>query len=91
MKAAPDFSTLDYDSFTFAPTGNGVREASTEAMTDEQIPIKSVYTAADLRGCETLNSVPGFAPFTRGPYPTMYVTKPWTVRQYAGFVTYIVG
>jgi methylmalonyl-CoA mutase len=87
MKAAPDFTTLDYDAFTFSRPPSAARAAAVAAQTDEQIPIKGVYTADDLRGCETLDSVPGFSPFTRGPYPTMYVTKPWTVRQYAGFST----
>ncbi len=87
MKAAPDFTTLDFDAFTFKSAGDAIRSSEPVAQTDEQIPIKAVYTADDLRGCETLDSVPGFAPFTRGPYPTMYVTKPWTVRQYAGFST----
>jgi methylmalonyl-CoA mutase len=87
MKAAPDFSTLDYNTFLFEPASTGARSAAVVAHTDEQIPIKAVYTSDDLCGCETLDSMPGFAPFTRGPYPTMYVTKPWTVRQYAGFST----
>jgi methylmalonyl-CoA mutase len=82
----PDFTNLAFDAFQFpaaktAPTAKIVEE------TDERIPVKAVYTAADLAGCTTLDTMPGFAPFTRGPYPTMYVAKPWTVRQYAGFST----
>ncbi|MBK9989439.1 MAG: methylmalonyl-CoA mutase [Verrucomicrobia bacterium] len=82
----PDFTNLAFDAFQFpaaetAPTAKIVEE------TDERIPVKAVYTAADLAGCATLDTMPGFAPFTRGPYPTMYVAKPWTVRQYAGFST----
>jgi methylmalonyl-CoA mutase len=53
----------------------------------EGIDINPLYTAADLADCEHLNSMPGFAPGVRGPYGSMYVTKPWTVRQYAGFST----
>ncbi len=53
----------------------------------EGIPIKPVYTASDLDGVESLDTYPGFAPFLRGPYPTMYATQPWTIRQYAGFST----
>ena len=55
--------------------------------TPEQIDVKPLYTAADLAGVEHIDTMPGFPPFLRGPYPTMYVTQPWTVRQYAGFST----
>ena len=55
--------------------------------TPEGIAVKPLYTAADLDGLETLGTLPGFAPFTRGPMATMYAGKPWTVRQYAGFST----
>ncbi|MCO5051307.1 MAG: methylmalonyl-CoA mutase [Verrucomicrobiae bacterium] len=53
----------------------------------EQIDLQPLYTAADLAQCEHLDTLPGLAPFGRGPYGSMYVTKPWTVRQYAGFST----
>jgi methylmalonyl-CoA mutase len=56
-------------------------------MTAEQIPVKRSYTAADLEGLEHLNYAAGIAPFLRGPYSTMYVMRPWTIRQYAGFST----
>jgi methylmalonyl-CoA mutase len=56
-------------------------------MTPELIPVKSVYTKEDLEGLEHLNYAAGIAPFLRGPYSTMYVNKPWTIRQYAGFST----
>ncbi len=55
--------------------------------TPEQIDVKPIYSAADLEGMEHLNYAAGVAPFLRGPYSTMYVMKPWTVRQYAGFST----
>ncbi|MGM9927389.1 MAG: methylmalonyl-CoA mutase [Bacillus sp. (in: firmicutes)] len=55
--------------------------------TNENIKITSLYSKKDVEGSEQLNHLPGLAPFTRGPYPTMYVNKPWTVRQYAGFST----
>jgi methylmalonyl-CoA mutase len=55
--------------------------------TPEGIAVKPLYTAADLEGLETLDTLPGFPPFTRGPMATMYAGKPWTVRQYAGFST----
>jgi methylmalonyl-CoA mutase len=53
----------------------------------EQIPIKPVYTKDDIEGMTHLDYVAGIAPFFRGPYPAMYKTRPWTVRQYAGFST----
>jgi methylmalonyl-CoA mutase len=56
-------------------------------QTPEQIPVKPLYSAADLEGVEHLDTMPGVPPFLRGPYPTMYVLRPWTVRQYAGFST----
>ncbi|NUR91036.1 MAG: methylmalonyl-CoA mutase, partial [Nonomuraea sp.] len=55
--------------------------------TPEGIAVKSLYTAADVAGLDFLDTYPGSAPFLRGPYPTMYVTQPWTIRQYAGFST----
>jgi len=55
--------------------------------TPEQIPLKPIYTAEDLAGMEHLNYAAGIPPFLRGPYSTMYVSKPWTIRQYAGFST----
>jgi methylmalonyl-CoA mutase len=55
--------------------------------TAEQIPVKQVYTKNDLQDMEHLNYAAGIAPFLRGPYSTMYVIKPWTIRQYAGFST----
>ena len=53
----------------------------------EGIDVKPVYTSADLDGLDALGTFPGLSPFLRGPYPTMYTTQPWTVRQYAGFST----
>lgn len=58
-----------------------------EWTTPEQIKVKSVYTKDDLVGMEHLNYAAGKAPFLRGPYSTMYVMRPWTIRQYAGFST----
>lgn len=55
--------------------------------TNEQIKVKSLYVQDDNQNLEHMDSVPGIAPFTRGPYPSMYVNRPWTVRQYAGFST----
>jgi len=55
--------------------------------TPEGIAVKPLYTAADLADVDFLDTYPGSAPFLRGPYPTMYVNQPWTIRQYAGFST----
>ncbi|MCJ8238061.1 methylmalonyl-CoA mutase [Peteryoungia algae] len=55
--------------------------------TPEGIPVKPLYTADDIAGIDHLDSLPGFAPFTRGPRATMYAGRPWTIRQYAGFST----
>ncbi len=55
--------------------------------TPEGIEVKPLYTAEDLEGLETVNTLPGFAPFMRGPRATMYAGRPWTIRQYAGFST----
>jgi methylmalonyl-CoA mutase len=55
--------------------------------TPEGIDVKPLYTDADLDGLDFLHTYPGLAPFLRGPYPTMYVNQPWTIRQYAGFST----
>ncbi len=97
MKTYPDFTTIAFESTPAntsyaewrarfeAETGKTVEEWATKTL--EQIELKPLYTAADLEGCELLGSMPGIAPFIRGPYGSMYVTKPWTVRQYAGFST----
>ena len=66
-------------------TGKDIGEASWE--TPEGITVKPLYTADDLAGLGFLDTYPGIAPYLRGPYPTMYRTQPWTIRQYAGFST----
>ncbi|MEE9545623.1 MAG: methylmalonyl-CoA mutase family protein, partial [Rhodospirillales bacterium] len=55
--------------------------------TPEGIPVKPLYTAADLEECQWVDSLPGFAPYLRGHKATMYAGRPWTIRQYAGFST----
>ena len=55
-------------------------------VTPEGVRVKPLYTAEDLAAIEC-SGLPGFPPYLRGPYPTMYLTRPWTVRQYAGFST----
>jgi methylmalonyl-CoA mutase len=87
MTLIPDFTKVALD--TSAPTthGGGPAAAPITYATPEGIPIKAVYTAEDTAGLDFLDGFPGIAPFVRGPYPTMYVTQPWTIRQYAGFST----
>lgn len=68
-----------------AQTGCSVKELYQRTM--EQIDLKPLYTRSELAGMNHLHYVAGIPPFLRGPYPTMYVTRPWTVRQYAGFST----
>ena len=55
--------------------------------TPEGLDVKPLYTEADLDGLDLLGTMPGFAPFLRGPRATMYANRPWTIRQYAGFST----
>ena len=55
--------------------------------TPEGIELRSFYTAAEVEGLPHTDTMPGIAPYVRGPYPTMYVARPWTIRQYAGFST----
>jgi methylmalonyl-CoA mutase len=81
----PDFGALDFDAVRVPPPAAGA--AGEPWDTPEGIPHRPLYTAADLAGLDHLGTYPGFAPFVRGPYPTMYVRQPWTVRQYAGFST----
>jgi methylmalonyl-CoA mutase len=80
----PDFATV-----SFAEVATDVAGPPTEEswLTPEGIPVKPVYGADDISGLDFLDTYPGIAPYLRGPYPTMYVTQPWTVRQYAGFST----
>src|SRR5918998_6039420 len=56
-------------------------------LTPEGIPVKPRYGPEDRAGLDFLDTWPGLPPYLRGPYPTMYVTQPWTIRQYAGFST----
>lgn len=81
----PDFSKIEIKSNNLPNPAKIAAEATW--MTPELIPVKSVYTADDLLGMEHLNYAAGLPPFLRGPYSTMYVMQPWTIRQYAGFST----
>ncbi|GAB2664091.1 methylmalonyl-CoA mutase [Saccharopolyspora gloriosae] len=75
----------NWDSAVFSATGKEADALVWEAP--EGIGVKPLYTAADTEDLDFLGTKPGIAPFLRGPYPTMYVNQPWTVRQYAGFST----
>src|SRR6266536_1764164 len=83
MRRIPNFAELAFD-IVEAPPPAG-RTASW--LTPEGIPVTPVYGEADLAGIDFLETWPGLAPYLRGPYPAMYVTQPWTIRQYAGFST----
>ena len=79
----PDFAKIDYKSTVEQA---GVRERD-EFISSGRIPVKSFYTLGDLEGLEHLEYAAGVPPYLRGPYSTMYVMHPWTIRQYAGFST----
>lgn len=80
----PNFKEINIDAIL---TASQVVKEDKKFMTNEGIEIKSTYTEQDLDNLKHLKDWPGIAPNTRGPYPTMYVGRPWTVRQYAGFST----
>src|ERR671916_430776 len=73
--------------FADAPLAPATQTAPESWLTPEGIAVKGSYGPADRAGLDFLDTYPGIAPFLRGPYPTMYVNQPWTVRQYAGFST----
>lgn len=93
----PDFGQVDLGVPAAAADPASWRSALTEATgkdaenlvweTPEGITVNPLYTAADTEGLDFLGTYPGIAPYLRGPYPTMYVNQPWTIRQYAGFST----
>ena len=87
----PNFKNIDIKSVGFTTTNVAEwaekNEIKADWLTPEQIPVKPVYTKEDLEGMEHLNYAAGIPPFLRGPYSTMYVVRPWTIRQYAGFST----
>jgi len=97
MTMTPDFTQIDYQAPRQRPTyddwrtkfedevGRPPEDAVWETM--EQIEVKSLYTADDVKDAEHIGYTAGIPPYLRGPYATMYVTRPWTVRQYAGFST----
>src|SRR5688572_29882867 len=82
----PDFSQIPLGPDAPAE-GTGSAPADLVWDTPEGIAVKPLYTSRDVEGLDFLGTYPGTAPFLRGPYPTMYVNQPWTIRQYAGFST----
>ena len=83
MTAVPDFSQIAWQT----PSVSAETGAGETWVTPEDIAVKPVYGPADREGLGFADSYPGLPPFVRGPYPTMYVQQPWTIRQYAGFST----
>ncbi|RAK58453.1 methylmalonyl-CoA mutase [Phenylobacterium hankyongense] len=83
MNGFPDFATLAFD----APLPEPNRPTTPLWQTPEGLAVKPAYGPVDTAELDTLSGYPGLAPFLRGPYPTMYLTNPWTIRQYAGFST----
>ncbi len=81
----PNFKNIDIKNVTAKASAGAV--AGNSWLTPELIPVKPVYSKEDLEGMEHLNYAAGIAPNLRGPYSTMYVMRPWTIRQYAGFST----
>jgi len=85
MTRIPDFSSVNWSG---AASSSVAAQAQGEPwLTPEGIAVKAAYGPEDRAGIDFLDTYPGIAPFLRGPYPTMYVNQPWTVRQYAGFST----
>jgi methylmalonyl-CoA mutase len=80
----PDFSTIDFKKTISKPP---VKTSSEEWQTAEKIAVKKTYSLKDVEGLDHLKFAAGIAPNLRGPYSTMYVMRPWTIRQYAGFST----
>ncbi|MCZ9337258.1 methylmalonyl-CoA mutase family protein, partial [Streptomyces sp. TRM76130] len=91
----PDFSSVELGAPSADAGPDEWRTAVKNAVggedlrweTPEGIAVKPLYTGQDLEGLDFLDTYPGIAPYLRGPYPTMYVNQPWTIRQYAGFST----
>ncbi|GAA1203724.1 methylmalonyl-CoA mutase [Pseudonocardia alaniniphila] len=86
MTSLPDFTQVPLESGVEGGTGQWPADVPAWDS-PEGIAVKPLYTAADLADVDFLGTYPGIAPYLRGPYPTMYTTQPWTIRQYAGFST----
>ncbi|WP_408022696.1 methylmalonyl-CoA mutase [Streptacidiphilus fuscans] len=83
--APPETTEEQWRAAVKETTGSSVGDLLWE--TPEGISVKPLYTGQDVEGLDFLGTYPGVAPYLRGPYPTMYVNQPWTIRQYAGFST----
>ena len=86
-KPLPNSQTLDEWRKNAARSAPGGNLEALNWVTPEGIAVKPLYTAADLQGLAYTDTLPGFAPYVRGPQATMYAVRPWTIRQYAGFST----
>ncbi|TAJ34223.1 methylmalonyl-CoA mutase [Bosea sp. (in: a-proteobacteria)] len=84
MSAIPDFTRLP---FAQAASAEAAAPKGEPWLTPEEIPVKPIYGPQDRDGLPFVGTLPGLPPYLRGPYPTMYVNQPWTIRQYAGFST----
>ncbi|WP_371345061.1 methylmalonyl-CoA mutase [Ancylobacter sp. IITR112] len=83
MSRIPDFAAREWR----APRPAAAPAGTEPWITPEGLAVKPLYGPSDIAGLAVVDSYPGLAPFLRGPYPTMYATQPWTIRQYAGFST----
>jgi len=83
----PNFSDIDFRQTSNKKSASKIDHLENGWLTPEGIEVKSLYTKDDLLDMEHLNYAAGIEPYLRGPYSTMYVTRPWTIRQYAGFST----
>ncbi len=86
MTRLPNFASIAYDD-AVPPSRRSARASGPAWQTPEGIAVQPAYTKADTSDLDFLDTWPGLPPFMRGPYPTMYLQKPWTVRQYAGYST----
>src|SRR5262249_51570283 len=87
--AQPEFKPVSLEEWTKAAARSapGGKVEALNWLTPAGIAVKPLYTAQDLQGLQHADTLPGFAPFLRGPQATMYAARPWTIRQYAGFST----
>ena len=85
MTRIPSFADVKFEESN--ATAVAAPDAAAAWQTPESIAVKSVYGAGDIARLDFLDGFPGIAPYLRGPYPTMYVQRPWTIRQYSGFST----
>ncbi len=84
----PDYSKVDIKNLIIRrPPDNGINLSQDEWETPENIKVKPHFNKSDLKNIDHLEFAAGIPPFLRGPYSTMYLTRPWTIRQYAGFST----